>query len=168
MQIECILNRPGGTIVEVDASTYHFKPSPEHGGAHVAEVENADHIGRLLAIPEAYRVLGATAPAPSPTPVAPSARTVDLMDLPDAPQTTGDEPTMGDNPLPPPADDEGDEGDEGDDTPPADHTLTEAAIDEMDRETLAAEIERIEGRAPRSNAKIETLRQALKTLVADA
>jgi hypothetical protein len=81
---QCILHRPGGTDVEMaDGVTLHFRPDGQ--GRHVCPVANPEHIGRLSAIPEAYRMLGmvsadalaaaglgASAPAPAaPVPLAP-------------------------------------------------------------------------------------------------
>lgn len=54
MKIECILHRPGGTVVEFPGKTYHFQPQDD--GRHVADVEIEAHIERLLSIPEAYRL----------------------------------------------------------------------------------------------------------------
>lgn len=54
MLIQSILIREGGSHVELDGVTYHFAPIPT--GEHVAEVESDDHIDRLLAIPEGFRV----------------------------------------------------------------------------------------------------------------
>lgn len=55
MKIECILQRKGGTVVELPGKTYHFVPQED--GKHVADVEVESHIERLLMIPEAYRML---------------------------------------------------------------------------------------------------------------
>lgn len=42
---------------EAPAASYHFKPiSDEPGAPWVADVDNPTHIGRLLGIPEAYRM----------------------------------------------------------------------------------------------------------------
>jgi hypothetical protein len=75
--IECILKRPGGSHVEmpvpgrdgeIEYMTYHF--APDQTGAHVAVVENMNHITRFMQIPEGYRILrlmnlpAAAAPAP--------------------------------------------------------------------------------------------------------
>lgn len=55
MKIECILQRQGGTVVELPGKTYHFTPNED--GRHVADVAIEPHIERFLAIPEAYRLL---------------------------------------------------------------------------------------------------------------
>lgn len=54
MKLECIIHRPGGTIVEADGITYHFKPDGD--GRHVVDVEREDHIEMFLRVPEAYRI----------------------------------------------------------------------------------------------------------------
>lgn len=54
MDIECILRRDGGTRAEIGGKHYHFAPLED--GAHVAAVENPDHVDRFLSISEAYRV----------------------------------------------------------------------------------------------------------------
>ena len=54
MKIECILNREGGTLAEIDGVEYHFAPQAD--GPHVAEIEEAAHIERFLAMPEGYRI----------------------------------------------------------------------------------------------------------------
>lgn len=64
MKIQCILQREGGTVVEMPGKTYHF--APQEDGKHVADVTIETHIERFLAIPEAYRMLrtkGEQAPA---------------------------------------------------------------------------------------------------------
>ncbi|MGH2343384.1 hypothetical protein ACRC7T_18115 [Segnochrobactraceae bacterium EtOH-i3] len=54
MLIECILHRPGGSQVDLGTAIYHF--APDETGRHVADVMNEDHVDRLLAIPEGYRL----------------------------------------------------------------------------------------------------------------
>lgn len=56
MKIECILHRPGGSRVQLEAPRveYHFKPS-EADPRHIAEVDEASHISTLLRITEGYR-----------------------------------------------------------------------------------------------------------------
>lgn len=76
--VECLLRRPGGTIVEIGSNAYHFKPDSE--GRHIAIVTERDHAKRLRDIPEAYKLHGliaasdamgaATDPAqPAPQPI---------------------------------------------------------------------------------------------------
>lgn len=51
--IECLIKRPGGSIIELDDSKYHFKPNGD--GDHVCDVPNEGHAAILLAIDTAYR-----------------------------------------------------------------------------------------------------------------
>lgn len=53
MLIESIIQRDGGTIVEIHDARYHFKPGDD--GCHVAEVADANHAELLLSIREGYR-----------------------------------------------------------------------------------------------------------------
>ena len=61
--IECLIKRPGGSIIELDDSKYHFKPNGD--GDHVCDVPNEGHAAILLAIDTAYRpyALGSNADA---------------------------------------------------------------------------------------------------------
>lgn len=56
MKIECILHRPGGSRVQLEAPRveYHFKPS-DTDPRHIAEVAESSHISTLLRITEGYR-----------------------------------------------------------------------------------------------------------------
>jgi hypothetical protein len=54
MDIECILKREGGSKIDLDGTTYHFKPNTV--GAHVADVEDKAHRNRFLAISEGYQI----------------------------------------------------------------------------------------------------------------
>ncbi|WP_313824088.1 hypothetical protein [Leclercia sp.] len=56
MKIECILHRPGGSLVQLEAPRveYHFKPS-DADPRHIAEVADSSHISTLLRITEGYR-----------------------------------------------------------------------------------------------------------------
>lgn len=57
MRIECKIIRPGGSFVDIGGINYHFKPVSEaQQAAHVADVEDDEHIARFLAIPEGYRI----------------------------------------------------------------------------------------------------------------
>jgi hypothetical protein len=56
MKIQCILNREGGSKVEIGGIEYHFAPQAD--GAHVADVRDNAHIQRFLSIPEGYRIYG--------------------------------------------------------------------------------------------------------------
>ena len=77
MKIQCILNREGGTVVDIGGIEYHFEPVAD--GAHVAEVSEEAHIDRFLSISDAYnvyhgdetptgepKVIGESTPAPAP------------------------------------------------------------------------------------------------------
>lgn len=61
MKIESILIRKDGTKIhfgtpgEPGSIEYHFKP--DASGRHVAEVPNRDHINKLLAVSEGFRVV---------------------------------------------------------------------------------------------------------------
>lgn len=82
MKIQCILERKGGTVVEMPGKTYHF--APQDDGKHVADVTIEAHIERFLAIPEAYRLLRTAsadlpatfAPKPEDAPVLPSDKVI--------------------------------------------------------------------------------------------
>lgn len=52
MKIECLLIRPGGSKIDLDGKTYHFKPQAD--GSHVADVTDKDHARRLLGITEGF------------------------------------------------------------------------------------------------------------------
>lgn len=52
--VECILKRKGGTTVDLDGTTYHFRPN--ENGAHVCPVKISKHLGRFLSIVEGYRL----------------------------------------------------------------------------------------------------------------
>lgn len=54
MKIECLRIRPGGTTVELDGETYHFRPEGTET-RHIAEVSKVAHIKTLLSI-AAYQV----------------------------------------------------------------------------------------------------------------
>lgn len=61
--IESILKRKGGTRVKLDDTDYHFVADDD--GRHIASVSDADHIAKLLAIPEGFRLARAPKAAPS-------------------------------------------------------------------------------------------------------
>lgn len=55
MKIICKQRRASGTRVTLDGETYHFKPQSKASDApHVAEVDNDEHVQRLLAITEGF------------------------------------------------------------------------------------------------------------------
>lgn len=76
MKIECILQRKGGTVVEMPGKTYHF--APQEDGKHVADVAIETHVERFLAIPEAYRLLR-TAAAEPPAIFAPKSEEAPIL-----------------------------------------------------------------------------------------
>lgn len=51
--IECLIKRAGGSVIELGAAKYHFKPNAE--GDHVCEIADEGHADILLAIDTAYR-----------------------------------------------------------------------------------------------------------------
>lgn len=62
MKIECILKRPGGTMVRLGSTAYHFKP--DELDRHVAAVDDQDHQKAFLSITEGYRSLDPLPPRP--------------------------------------------------------------------------------------------------------
>lgn len=91
MFIQCKLHRPGGSKIAFgkgrDAVTYHFKPvdsKADHNDIripHVAEVNDKEHIGKLLGITEAYEVYDGTAPQAAAEPAAASTGKKDRAEL---------------------------------------------------------------------------------------
>lgn len=73
MKIECLLKRDGGTIVDMPRNDrpgnmrYHFKPEvpDDDQAAHVCEVTDKAHLGRFLAITDAYQVYDPEGEAPT-------------------------------------------------------------------------------------------------------
>lgn len=60
--IECKLIREGGTFASIGTTEYHFAPQAD--GAHVAHVEDDEHVDRFLSITDGYRLYrGAAKPA---------------------------------------------------------------------------------------------------------
>lgn len=60
--IECKLIREGGTFASIGTTEYHFAPQAD--GAHVAHVDDDEHVDRFLSIPDGYRLYrGASKPA---------------------------------------------------------------------------------------------------------
>lgn len=56
MQIKSILQRDGGTHIDMGGKVYHFVPND--AGDHVAEVSDDDHIERFLSIIEGFEEYG--------------------------------------------------------------------------------------------------------------
>ena len=68
MKIQCVLERKGGSKVELGGLEYHFEELED--GAHVADVEKEEHIDRFLSISEAFKVYhGKGTPKGSPVQV---------------------------------------------------------------------------------------------------
>ena len=59
MDIESKLKREGGSRIQLGATEYHFAPGDD--GAHVAAVDDDEHVATLLAIPEGFRIYKPTA-----------------------------------------------------------------------------------------------------------
>lgn len=56
-KIVSLIQRPGGTHVDMGSKKYHFKPEVE-GGRHIADVTDEGHLKRFLKITEGYCLLG--------------------------------------------------------------------------------------------------------------
>lgn len=54
MDIESKLQREGGSRIQLGDAEYHFAPGAD--GAHVAQVDDDEHVAILLAIPEGFRI----------------------------------------------------------------------------------------------------------------
>lgn len=54
MLIECKIQRPGGSVIELFGREYHFVPATD--GCHVCDVDDPAAVDRFLEIPEAYRL----------------------------------------------------------------------------------------------------------------
>lgn len=65
MQIKSILQREGGTHIDMGGTVYHF--APNDAGDHVAEVSDDDHIERFLSITEGFEEYGDPVPDPGAT-----------------------------------------------------------------------------------------------------
>lgn len=85
MLIACKFKRPKAPV-ELDGNVYFFVPiDPANADSeHVADVENSDHIQRLLGIPEAYYIARAQSLQTATKPVPPVA-TVAEQDSPPPP-----------------------------------------------------------------------------------
>lgn len=149
MDIQSIIERAGGSFIDLPGKTYHFAPHTEYDGAHVAAVADPDHIERLLAIPEGFR------PARKPGAVAPQ-RSEPKPKTISAPQVV----TQADSEPSAPAEDMEPAEDDED----AQSSLAPDAIDAMTRDELVATFERLEGRKPHHATKDDTLRAKLKEI----
>lgn len=61
MKIQSLIKREPFTVVELDGTTYEFKP--DELGRQIADVAKRDHADLLLAIPEGYRAMDENAQA---------------------------------------------------------------------------------------------------------
>lgn len=153
MDIESIIRRKDGTHVTLGNIEYHFRPDPAYDGAHVAAVEDPDHIGRFLGIREGYRAArkaGSQADAEIAASISiPRPTTIDTLNLPDAPPAPAERTEPDDDPI---------------QQRKPDGALTADEIDAMEMDEAAALFERLEGRKPPRVIKIEALREKLKEI----
>lgn len=62
--VECILRRPPhGTKIELGGKVYHFKP--DETGRETALIDDVEHLGKLLSIPEAYKLFSVASREPA-------------------------------------------------------------------------------------------------------
>lgn len=139
--IRCKIDRDHGTVATIGGYTYHFKPRPELGAstAHVAVVEQREHISRFLRVAEAYELFYGEEEGDAPRVVDPA--------VPD------DEPVVAEEPAP---DDEAPEGDESDEEDGLDVDMS-VPLDQHDEASLRALYKRLNGRAARKDARRDTL-----------
>lgn len=90
MLIACKFKRPKAPV-ELDGNVYFFVPiDPANADSeHVADVENSDHIQRLLGIPEAYYIARAQSLQTATKPILPVAPVAEQDPLPPAGSSTG-------------------------------------------------------------------------------
>lgn len=90
MLIACKFKRPKAPV-ELDGNVYFFVPiDPANADSeHVADVENSDHIQRLLGIPEAYYIARAQSLQTTSKPVPPVAPVADQDPPPPAGSSAG-------------------------------------------------------------------------------
>ncbi|AVH90237.1 hypothetical protein [Stenotrophomonas maltophilia] len=90
MLIACKFKRPKAPV-ELDGNVYFFVPiDPANADSeHVADVENSDHIQRLLGIPEAYYIARAQSLQTATKPVLPVAPIAEQDPPPPAGSGTG-------------------------------------------------------------------------------
>lgn len=147
--LQCVLIRKGGTLVDLNGSTYHFAPNAE--GDHVCDVSDDDDIARFLSIPDAYRIYRPKKAAPAsaaPAPVKqatkePNPPTKDEAKAPAKGKPAAkakkaapvkEEPTMGIAPA-----------------------VKAEALGAMSRDEVAAIFKQVVGRAPSDHAEIEVM-----------
>ena len=151
LTLQCTLIRKGGTLVDLNGSTYHFAPNAK--GDHVCEVNGHDDIARFLSMPEAYRVYSTekAGQAKAEAPVAPPA--------PPAPPAPTAEPVKAEAKAPAkPAAKAKKEAPAKDEAPmgiPAAEKIE--ALETMTRDEVAAIFKDVVGRAPSEHAEIEVM-----------
>lgn len=142
--IQCTLTRKGGTLVDLNGSTYHFAPNGD--GDHVCEVSADDDIARFLSMPEAYRVYrakkaAATEPVDPPAPPAGPVKAEAKAPAKAKPATKAKKEA--------PAKDEAPMGLPG--------VEKIEALETMSRDEVAALFKDVVGRAPSEHAEIEVM-----------
>ncbi len=155
MKIQCILQREGGTSVEIDGEEYRF--APDSDGRHVCDVKNSKHIQRFLSIPEGYQIADDEGePLPDLPPVEGSDATGDDGE---GGEGGANEPTVtptvdGAQTLVPDGSDDEDEDADAGDTP------DDAAA--LDRDALAEAYKAKFGQRPHGKWTAERIQQELE------
>lgn len=167
--IECILKRPGGTLVELDGLNYHFKPlnDPAGLGRDVCFVENTKHAQRFMGIPEGYRLAEDAEPAvlTAPVPPAPPAP-ARVAAPPPAPDPTPGGVLMDPVTLPEPVPQTAIDANAPGSTQPS-ALPSEEELAAMDLEPLRAQAELELGRKPSPKAKEPLLISQILAIRAD-
>lgn len=146
LTLQCTLIRKGGTLVDLNGSTYHFAPNAE--GDHVCDVSDDDDIARLLSIPEAYRIYRPKKAAPAPA--APVKQEAKAPETPAAPAKEGAK-------APAKAKAKAAKEEKAE-TPmgiPAAEKIE--ALETMSRDEVAAIFKQVVGRAPSEHAEVEVM-----------
>lgn len=76
MKIECTIRRKLGSTVTLGTTTYKFGPGD---GPHIAEVTDEDHIARLLAVPDSFKIHNPKGGKAAPVAPAPAASVETLL-----------------------------------------------------------------------------------------
>lgn len=176
--VECLLKRPGGTVVDLFGTAYHFKAEndPAGLGRHVCDVPNKAHFQRLMQIPEAYTILDDETPAPAPAittpaPVPVNPQAIDAASGPasDLGAAIAASPAAGEWPEPAATDGAPDPGPVTLDPPPVPQALpSEAELEAMEIEALRAQAEKELGRKPSAKAKAPLLISQILAVRAEA
>ena len=69
MLVRSLLERDGGSIIELDDKSYHFKPE-EMGGPHLCEVDDDKHFARFISITAGFEMYRRPKPKVDHAPVA--------------------------------------------------------------------------------------------------